>query len=58
MKRAGIAPDYARGVAQESHEWTERTIVRHGVGVSAAFADGNGEVVFAGTVVHNATQAE
>src|SRR5260370_20162760 len=58
MQRAGIAADDARCVAQKSHEWTEWTIVRQGVGVTAAFADGQGEVIFSGTVVHDTTQGE
>src|SRR5208282_4839303 len=58
MQRARIAAYDARGVAQESHQRTKRPIVGHRVGVTAAFPDGNGEVVFAGAVVHHATQAQ
>jgi len=58
VQRAGIAADDARRVAQESHQWTEWTIVRHWVCVAAAFADGEGEIVFAGAIVHNAANAE
>ena len=40
MKRAGISTHGAGRVAKEGHERTERPIVRHGLGSSAAIADG------------------
>ena len=58
MKRAGIAADDARRVAQESHQWTKRTIVRYRISVTAAFADGQRKIVFAGAVIHHAAEAK
>ena len=58
MKRARVAADDARCIAQESHERTKRTIVRQGIGVTAAFTNGQGKVVFSRAEVHNTTQAQ
>ena len=58
MKRASIAADDARGVAEKSHQGTKRTIVRHWVGIAAALADGKREILFARAIIQNAAQSE
>jgi hypothetical protein len=58
MERTGIPAHDASRVAQESHQGTKRTIVRHRVGIAAAFPDRKGQVIFAGTVVHDTSQAK
>ena len=57
MKRASIAADDAGCVAQESHQWSKRTIVKHRISVATAFADGESKIVLTGTEIHHATQA-
>src|ERR1700690_2156825 len=56
MKRSSIAADNAGRVVQESHQRPERPVVRHRVGIAAAFADGEREIVFARAVIDNTTE--
>jgi hypothetical protein len=58
MKRAGIAADDARRVAQESHQRAKLSIVRHWISVTAAIADGERKIIFAGAVIHHAAEAK
>ena len=57
MQRAGVAADDARGTAQEGHQGSKLSIVRHGVSVTAAIADGKRKIILAGAVIHHTAEA-
>ena len=57
MERAGVAADDARGTAQEGHQGPKISIVRHGIGVTAAIADGKRKIILTGAVIHHAAEA-
>ena len=57
VKRAGVAADDARGLAQESHQRAKLAIVRHGIGVTTSVADGERKIILAGAVIHHAAEA-
>ena len=58
MKRARVSTDDADGVAQESHELAEFSIVNEGLRIAAGSFDGRDERVFAGTIVDDAANSQ
>src|SRR5260370_3571065 len=58
MQRPRITTDDADGIAQKSHELTERTIVCDGVSFTTGQFYCRDQIVFTGAIIQNATQAE